>query len=882
MDVEPGQIAAVWTRVRLNKRVFVKDLGARWNAVLALLVLSAMMGCQALDATKRPDLPSNSLVVSSPSLDFRTVVVGNSAALTDTILNPTASSVTITQAGVSGAGFHVTGPALPLTIASGQSATLSVTYSPQTGGDVSGTVVISSTAPVPSVTVSLSGAAVAAGQLTVNPSTIGFGKVPVGHSKTQSGTLTNSGGTNLTISQAMVNGSDFQVSSLNLPLTLAPSHSTSFSVTFKPKSTGSANGMISMSFGVSLSTSGGRRRPHATTKTETMTVPVTGTGTMPAQLTVTPASLSFGSVQVGSSQTLSETLTNTGDSSLTISQATVTGAGFSASGFSLPATLAAGQSETFNVMFAPQSGGAASGYLSVTSDASSPAPGVSLSGTGVTAGSLAPSPSSLSFGTVQVGTSQTLQETLTNSGGSSLSISQATVTGSGFSVSGLNLPATLAAGQSATFNVMFAPQSGGAASGKLSVTSDASSAALGVSLSGTGVTAGSLAPSPSSLSFGTVQVGTSQTLSETLTNIGGSSVAISQATVTGSGFSVSGLNLPATLAAGQSATFNVMFAPQSGGAASGYLSVTSNASNSTLRVSLSGAGATAGALSASPSSISFGSLQVGNNSTRSETLTNSGGSSVTISQANITGSGFSITGLNLPLTLIPGQSFTFGTVFAPTSPGSANGSISVISDASNSTLTVSLAGTGTVTGQLSISPATLDFGSVVVGQSKSLTATLSATGSSVTVSSATTSTSEFALSGLSFPSTIAAGQSASFTVTFRPQASGTATASTSFTSDASNSPALESLTGSGTPPPQHSVDLSWSPSTSSVVGYNLYRGTKSGGPYTRINSVLDASTAYTDSTVQGGQTYYYVTTAVNTSGSESGYSNQVRAVIPSP
>jgi len=660
-------------RVRLNKRHSVKDFGARWNAVLVLLSLSAMLGCQALDATKRPDPPSN-----------------------------------------------------------------------------------------------------AAGQLTVNPSTISFGRVPVGHSKTTSGTLTNSGRTNLTISQVVANGSDFQVSSLNLPLTLAPSHSTSFSVAFKPKSTGSANGMISMSISVSPPTSRGHK--HGPSNPETMTVPVTGTGTMPAQLTVTPASLSFGSVQVGSSQTLSETLTNTGSSSVTVSQATVTGAGFSASGLSLPATLAAGQSATFNVMFAPQSGGTASGYLSVISDASSPAPGVSLSGTGVTAGALVARPSSLSFGTVPVGSSQTVQETLTNTGGSNLSISQATVSGSGFSVSGL----------------------------------------------------------------------------------------------------------PATLAAGQSATFNITFAPQSGGSASGSLSVTSNASNSTLRVSLSGAGATAGGLSASPSSISFGSLQVGRNSTRSETLTNSGGSSVTISQANITGSGFSITGLNLPLTLIPGQSFTFGTVFAPTSPGSANGSISVISDASNSTLTVSLAGTGTLAGQLGVSPATLDFGSVVVGQSKSLTATLSATGSSVTVSSATTSTSEFALSGLSLPSTIAAGQSASFTVTFTPQASGTATASTSFTSNASNSPALEALTGSGTPSPQHSVDLSWSPSTSSVVGYNLYRGTKAGGPYGRINSVLDASTAYTDSTVQGGQTYYYVTTAVNTSGSESGYSNQVQAVIPSP
>jgi hypothetical protein len=45
---------------------------------------------------------------------------------------------------------------------------------------------------------------------------------------------------------------------------------------------------------------------------------------------------------------------------------------------------------------------------------------------------------------------------------------------------------------------------------------------------------------------------------------------------------------------------------------------------------------------------------------QSETLTNSGGSSVTVSQANVSGSGFSVTGLSLPLTLTPGQSFTFG------------------------------------------------------------------------------------------------------------------------------------------------------------------------------------------------------------------------------
>jgi len=168
-----------------------------------------------------------------------------------------------------------------------------------------------------------------------------------------------------------------------------------------------------------------------------------------------------------------------------------------------------------------------------------------------------------------------------------------------------------------------------------------------------------------------------------------------------------------------------------------------------------------------------------------------------------------------------------------------------------------------------------------VGTSKSMAATLSATGSSVTIFSGTPSTSEFALSGLSFPFTLAAGQNASFTVIFTPQASGTASASASFAGNSSNSPALQSLTGSATPPP-HGVDLSWTASTSTVAGYNVYRGAKSGGPYTKISSSLNESTSYTDNSVQAGQTYYYVTTDVDTSGVESVYSNQIQVVIPSP
>ncbi len=82
-------------------------------------------------------------------------------------------------------------------------------------------------------------------------------------------------------------------------------------------------------------------------------------------------------------------------------------------------------------------------------------------------------------------------------------------------------------------------------------------------------------------------------------------------------------------------------------------------------------------------------------------------------------------------------------------------------------------------------------------------------------------------------------------------------------------------------PIQHSVDLSWTASTSTnVVSYNVYRTAAAGGTYSKI--ATSASTSYTDSTVASGFTYYYVTTAVDNSGLESGYSNQATAIIPTP
>lgn len=185
-------------------------------------------------------------------------------------------------------------------------------------------------------------------------------------------------------------------------------------------------------------------------------------------------------------------------------------------------------------------------------------------------------------------------------------------------------------------------------------------------------------------------------------------------------------------------------------------------------------------------------------------------------------------------------------------------------------------------GQLAVAPTTMSFGNVAVGTNLAKQGTLTAGSSDIKVSSAAWNGQGYSVSGITFPVTVPAGQSVPFTVTFAPQAAGSTPGTIVFDSDATNSPATESLTGDGTQQSQsgHSVALSWDASTSQVVGYNVYRGTASGGPYTKLTPSATTTTVYTDSSVQSGQTYYYVTTAVDSGNVESTYSNQATAAIP--
>ena len=416
-------------------------------------------------------------------------------------------------------------------------------------------------------------------------------------------------------------------------------------------------------------------------------------------------------------------MTNTGLGTVTIASAALTGTGFTVIGGNPSGTIAVGQSSTIQIQYAPTSAGAVNGSLTILSDASNSPLAISLTGTGTQTG-LAISPSTLSFGNVIVGQTGTQSVKLTNSGNSSLTINMATVLGTGFGISGLSFPTTLTAGQSVSFSAQFAPTTAGAGTGSITFTDNAPGSPQTVSMVGTGVaTSSTLNANPGSVAFGSVAVGSNNQQTITLTNSGNASVTISAVSATGTGFSMAGLTTPLNLAASQSTTFTTKFAPTTAGSAVGNIQITSNASNPTTSIALTGTGVQ-GNLTANPASINFGSLLVGASGSVAVTLKNTGTAAWQFRRAALSGTGFSMTGLAAQ-TLTRDRRTSFTAKFSPTAAGSATGSVSIVSNAPGSPLVISLVGSGTATQpQLTISPASVAFGSVSVGSSGSQTVTL--------------------------------------------------------------------------------------------------------------------------------------------------------------
>jgi len=806
------------------------------------------------------------LSANSTSVAFGNVAVGSTVTKSLTVTNAGTATVNISAATVSGAGFTVVGGNPSASVPVGQSITVQMQFAPTAGGAANGTLTVTSDASNSPLAISLSGTGMQP-DLTMSPSSLNFSSVTVGQTSSQNVTLTNSGNRNLTVNLATLTGTGFGMTGLALPKTIAAGGNISFSVSFTPTSTAGETGSI-------VFTDSAPNSPQ--------TLPLAGSAVATgSSLAANPGSFNFNNVLVNGSSHQTFTLTNSGNTTITINQVSTSGVGFSSSGLAVGQQIAAGATATFTSTFAPTTAGAASGTVTITSTATNPTLSIPLSGTG-TQGGLSANPASINFQGVLEHSSASVPVTLTNTGTAPVSITNHTIAGTGFTLTGWSAPASLTPGQTTSFTVTFAPTTLGSASGSVSITSNAPGSPLAINLSGSGTaTQATLTIGPSPVAFNNVNVGSNSTQTVTLTNTGNAALNITAATISGAGYTMS-LTAPKTINAGGNTPFTVTFRPTGSGSAAGSIQITSNAAGSPTTISLSGTGVQS-EVSASPASVAFSNVVVGNSNSQPIHLTNNGNTLLSFSNITVAGTGMSINGLTTSSTIAAGGSLTFNAVFAPTSTATTSGSVTLTTNGTPSPLTINLSGTGVAaTRTLSASPTSLSFGTVSVNISSPLTSTLTNTGnSSVTISGVTTAGAGFSSSGVPSGLILAPGQTATLTVIFDPTAAGAVTgASVSIASNATGSPTTVTLSGTGQWA-SHSVVLNWdASSTSGVSGYNVYRaGTAGGFSTTPVNPTPVSGLTYTDATVVAGQTYYYVVTAVDGSQMSSD-SNEVSAVIP--
>jgi hypothetical protein len=499
---------------------------------------------------------------------------------------------------------------------------------------------------------------------------------------------------------------------------------------------------------------------------------------------------------------------------------------------------------------------------------------------------LSASPTSVDFGTVAVGSAQTKTVTLTASG--SVSVTSSPLTGSSFfSVTGLTPPPTVGPSAPVTFSVTFAPQAAGAANATITINSNATSGAVTISLTGTGSTPATptLSVSPPAVGFGSVTVGTTNSQPATMTALNGA-VTVNSVNISDSQVTLTGIGFPLGLTANQTVPYTVVYHPtvaNNNYSATITFSTTGTPNTTTQTVTAAATPPPVGSLVV-PATINFGNVALGTSQTVSGTV-QAVTAPVTLQTVAGPGPGvYSLSGLTLPLTIQPGVTITYSVTFNPSAFGTQTGSFTFSSNASNNPTTVQLTGNCVQPPTLTPAPDPMNFGSVAVGQTVSQSGTLSAAGGSVVITSTSTSDPQLTVTGLTFPQTVNNNTSIPFTVTYHPTTAGTGTFNGTVTFNLSASPftVTENVGANPFNPLPHSVDLSWTASTSVVSGYNVYRGTQSGGPYTKLNVALVGGTTFTDNTVVAGNTYFYVVTAVDNLNHESPFSNEAKAVIPVP
>jgi hypothetical protein len=618
---------------------------------------------------------------------------------------------------------------------------------------------------------------------TLSPTSLTFSSQSVDSSSSaQTITVTNTGGFGFSITSVSVTGSFIENDNCS-GQEIVTGSSCTVQVFFVPTATGSATGQLK----VTGSITGG-----------SITASLTGTGIPAGSVTITPSVFSFGNVQVGSqSSTQSFTIQNASSASLAVTSLVVTPPFILASNGC--GTSIAGSSDcSLSVGFNPTTAGSANGTLTMSDGAGTQV--VQLTGTGTTAPTDALSSSSLAFAATVIGQPSNAQTvTLANSG-------QNALPGVAISISGPfqqtnTCSAQLAAESTCPINVVFVPTTAGSASGTLTVTDSLRTQT--VSLNGIGLNPPVLSASPGSIIFGQQGIGVATSpQAVTVSNNGGAPMSNIGLQITGpsaSAFSVSSTTCGATLNAGSNCVAQIIFTPTAIGGASATLAVsTSTLGVSPATVLLSGNGSGSG-FNVSPTQLIYPAQQLGQTSA-AQTVTITNASTTAAAGLKLTvSSSFALTGNTCSTTLAIGAACTVGVTFTPETGGPITGQLAVSSTSAIASATVSLSGTGGLTGNIQFKPSSIAFPVTGVGlTSNPTTVTITNTDPTNTLSSiSVVASTGFAVVSNACTAALAPNTSCTVGVEFEPTAAGPASGTLTVSSALLGAPATMPLTGTG-------------------------------------------------------------------------------------
>jgi hypothetical protein len=542
--------------------------------------------------------------------------------------------------------------------------------------------------------------------------------------------------------------------------------------------------------------------------------PVTVTVNSTAPVMVSPSSLNFGSVAVGSTSTQQTvTVTNNQSSLLTINTLAVTPGtpyAIGASSTCLNPTVASGASCTVILTFNPVATGAApASSLTINDTASTSPQTVTLNGTGIIPVTV--SPSTLAFGNEQTGTASAAKTvTVTNNQTASLNFSSISAplpyaVAAGTSTCVVGTP--VLPGNNCVISLTYSPTTVGATpASTLTISDDAPSTPQTVNLTGTGTAAGSVSLNPTGLAFGSVEITNTVVKNVTLTN--NQSVPLNIASITGfpAGYS---LNFATTtcvagnpVASGGSCVIAISVTPTAAGSLGGTVTINDDASSSPQTFTVSATGTAK--LVPSPLSLSFTSQVIGTTSAPlTITLTNPQSVGEAITGATITGanaSDFAVT-TSCPLspsTLPAGANCPLTVTFSPSGPGARSATLNV-----GDPLMIPLSGSGSA--PVTVLPGLLTYTSPVGTTSAFQTVTITNVSTTNAIHITNLSLSgDFTQTSSTCPmnpASLAAGASCTLTISFNPSIGGVRDGQLQvYENDVATSPQVINITGTGTSP----------------------------------------------------------------------------------